>query len=710
MNRVRLAARTNGLVGWTVLYLMVAAALFAVLVKHIGIVSMLQVSTSLILLGVLPGAALIRRLFPHPDVLHYVIVGAVVGLGLWSLGGLLSDITALYWVRWIPSGAALGLWFVPRRSVDGTGVTDRPGFPPLGVIGSVLGLIALLPSVQTVLLSQPVRWTGWHHFYSDLPFHVALTSEVAVRVPQSYPWVTDTPLSYTWLYHSAMGVWASVTNVSAADVVLQAWPVLFAVLVPATISIVAWEITRNKYVAMGSPLFYVLAQGLVLSPARLEPSPIFQISPTRDFAALFILLAVLSLARLLGHRSLRAMNLWWFLMLGISTFVATGAKGSAMPILLGGLLCAALVLIVLRRVRVTDLLALGVFAAAAACSFLLILPDSGSTQSLAWGPLTFLDPSTPVRSLVSMVILAILAFATFGAWVVIGRSDSGGWLVSSLICGVAAAGLLGLGLLTHSGSSQLYFWQSAQPLFAIILTWASAILIGTYGKKFAVAGLTIFLMSNVLWLTTQRIAVVGAAIVVMALCAMVILKISTRESLALGRPRSWLVNGGVALAIAGVLTQSAQLVTIPVGVVGGSTTSKDDPGAINGTQLAAFQFIRSHSDPTNKIITNKHCLSGNLREHNCDSRWFAVAAWAERRVLVEGWAYTQNGTSSDWVRNELHLSDRFISSPTLADKSKLQSLGVRYVYVDKRDTYSPELASVSRPVFTSEWADVYSLK
>ena len=191
---------------------------------------------------------------------------------------------------------------------------------------------------------------------------------------------------------------------------------------------------------------------------------------------------------------------------------------------------------------------------------------------------------------------------------------------------------------------------------------------------------------------------------------MVVLNISTRVPLALSRPRSWFVSVGVAIAIAGVLTQSAQLVTIPRGTTGGSTSNIDDPGAITETQLAAFQFIRSQSTPADKVITNKHCLSGTLMDQNCDSRWFAVAAWTERRVLVEGWAYTQNGTSPDWVQNELDLGDRFISSPTVTDKRKLQSLGVKYVYVDKRDAYSTKLASVSQPVYISEWADVYSLK
>ena len=96
-----------------------------------------------------------------------------------------------------------------------------------------------------------------------------------------------------------------------------------------------------------------------------------------------------------------------------------------------------------------------------------------------------------------------------------------------------------------------------------------------------------------------------------------------------------------------------------------------------------------------------------LADQDCNYRWFAAAAWTERRVLVEGWAYTQDGASPDWVQSELDLSDRFISSPTVDDKRKLQSLGVKYVYVDKREAYSTRLASVAQQVYASEWANVY---
>lgn len=706
--RATLARHRHDLAFWTLAYLVLATALFAVLFKSIGVMPALQASVSLILAGTLPGAALVPRLFPRPSILHYVIVGTVIGLGLWSLGGMLSHITGLFWVRWIPTVAGLAVWLIPRRRLDNGEVPNARSFPTLGVVGSGLGLVALLPSIRTVLLSQPTQWTGWHHFYVDLPFQIALTGEVAAHAPQVYPWVVGTPLSYTWLYHSSMGVWASITNVSAADVVLQVWPVLFAVLIPLLISIAAWEVTRNKYVALAAPLVYVLSHGLIFAARLVGQIPLFQISPTRDFASLFILLCVLSLVRLLGNSSLRATNAWWFLMLGISTFVLTGAKGSAMPIVLGGVLCSVFFLIIVRRLRVIDLLVAGEFVVVAVASFLLTLPAPGSTRSLAWGPLAF--SGTAVTPLAAVSLLAILIFATLSAWLVIGIHTPNSWLVSSLLGGVVLAGLLGLGLLTHPTSSELYFWESAQPLFAIFLTWASVILIGRYGKKFALAVFSIWLVSNVLSGAAPRMGVVGAAVVVMALCAMLILKISTHGALALGQQRPWYVRAGVALAIAGVLTQSAQLVNIPTGYAGGSTTNVNDPGAINETQLAAFQFIRSHSTPAEKVITNKHCLSGTVADQNCDARWFAVAAWTERRVLVEGWAYTQNGTSPDWVQAELDLGDHFISSPTLADKLKLLSLGVKYVYVDKRDAYSTNLSSVSKQVYTSEWANVYSLK
>jgi hypothetical protein len=79
-------------------------------------------------------------------------------------------------------------------------------------------------------------------------------------------------------------------------------------------------------------------------------------------------------------------------------------------------------------------------------------------------------------------------------------------------------------------------------------------------------------------------------------------------------------------------------------------------------------------------------------------------------VFLEGWGYSSKGSSQDLVQSELDISDAFINSPSIARERRLLSLGIKYVYVDKREPFSANLESVSKLVFSSRWANVYLLE
>lgn len=694
----------------SVSYAVLSIAVFASLAGTVGVLPAISLLVTLALLATLPGSSLVRRLFARPSLLHFVVIGTTVGLGLWAAGGMLSHITGLILVRWVPTAIGIGLWFLPKRYGRArVAASSGTSFPALGVLGAGLGVVALLPALRAVMVSEPVQWSGWYRFYTDLPFHAAIVGEVSSRAPQEFSWIANTELSYTWLFHSAMGVWGSLVNVPSVDLVFQVWPVLFTLLIPAAIALVAWEITGNRAVAAGAPLVYVLAHGLVFSPGEFQAVPLFQLSPTRDFADLFVLLVLLSLTKLLGHGSIRGAGPWWIALLAVSTFVATGAKGSAMPILLGGLLCAGLYLIVTRRVKIVDIVTFGVFVVCAALSYLLSFPDPTLTEALSIRPLTFLASNTPALVAISLALLGLLVVSILGMWIVVGMSKSGGWLLSTLLAGVLLAGVSGLGILDYPGASQNYFWQNAQPVFAIAIAWTVVLLAVSYGRVFVAVALSIFVASTLLWTVTQRLTVVCLGIAIMALVGAVIVARFGRESSTRQAKGQWTKQLFRIVVCAAVLTQFAQLISIPAGVAGGAVSTEQDSAAISSSQLAAFRFIRSHSAPADVVLTNKHCLSGSTEARDCDARWFALAAWTERRVFLEGWGYSPKGSSQELVQSQLDLGDRFINSPSVAQERKLLSMGIKYVYVDKREPFSTNLAAVSKLVFTSRWANVYLL-
>ncbi|HYN94415.1 MAG TPA: hypothetical protein VES42_11255, partial [Pilimelia sp.] len=112
--------------------------------------------------------------------------------------------------------------------------------------------------------------------------------------------------------------------------------------------------------------------------------------------------------------------------------------------------------------------------------------------------------------------------------------------------------------------------------------------------------------------------------------------------------------------------------------------------------IRAARWVRAHARPGDVVATNAHCRSGDIRGR-CDSRHFWVAAYTERRVLVEGWGYTagahaqaaRTGRSHAVVpywRPELLAANEALfraPSPAAADRLR-RAYGVRWLLVDLR--------------------------
>lgn len=687
------------------IYLLVALVLFALMIPQSGLLPAFGLVTSLLITAVLPATAITRHLFRNPAAFQSVIISTILGLGLLAVGGMLSYLTGIYVARWIPSVLAFALWFIPRRIKKYE--TDRPSeYPKLAILGSLVAFVALIPALWTAIKSQPTTWDGWHQFYVDLPFQIALVGEVSSRVPNEFPWVGE-PLSYPWLFHSAMGVWASATGATAAEVVLQAWPILYVGLIPATISIAGWHLTRSKAVAFGAPIVFVLAHGLVFATGLSQLHPLFQISPTRDFAHLFVLLAVLSLKKIFGRGPLEPFNSWWFASLCISSFVAAGAKSSSFPLLLGGVLSATCALVLLRQFRRNDLGVVVGFVVASTAGFLLVVPVRGSNDAVVIDPLTFLGVDTPTRVAASLAVVGILLLAIVGVWFMIGRGNEGEWVTASLIAGVCLAGLVGVAILGHPGLSQLYFWQGAQPLFVIALMWAGSTFYRDHGWAAIVGLLAVFFAGQVLWTISQKPWLVAGAVV---FCSTIVSLCLYRKKVGQREARDGRIIAILAVAAsAAFVSQGAQLIQIPAGFGGGMTSGPGDSAAIHSSQLEAFDYIRTNSDPADRIISNKHCLGGSLQKNDCNGRWFAASAFSERRVQVEGWAYTPKGNDISWIEDDIEFNDDFITEPSSSGQQALIDNGIVYVYIDKRKPYSTNLSNFSSLVYEGEWARVYQL-
>ncbi|WP_205315361.1 hypothetical protein, partial [Nonomuraea lactucae] len=137
--------------------------------------------------------------------------------------------------------------------------------------------------------------------------------------------------------------------------------------------------------------------------------------------------------------------------------------------------------------------------------------------------------------------------------------------------------------------------------------------------------------------------------------------------------------------------------------------------------LAAGRWLRAHSGPDDLVATNAHCRWG--REEPCDSRFPWVAALSERRVLVEGWAYTSANLSRwrpglppeslpFWDDELIRLNDAAFHAPSADVMRRLRDgHGVRWLFAEERPgTTLPEIGDYATPRFRSGGYAVYQIR
>jgi hypothetical protein len=110
-------------------------------------------------------------------------------------------------------------------------------------------------------------------------------------------------------------------------------------------------------------------------------------------------------------------------------------------------------------------------------------------------------------------------------------------------------------------------------------------------------------------------------------------------------------------------------------------------------------------------------------QRSCDNRHFWIAAFTERRVLVESWGYTRpiydeawSGKGAFfqlpyWDPQRLAENDRLFQSPSRAAAELLRGkYGVRWLLVDRRyDRPSPKLGEVAALRDSNGDTEVYEL-
>jgi hypothetical protein len=167
-------------------------------------------------------------------------------------------------------------------------------------------------------------------------------------------------------------------------------------------------------------------------------------------------------------------------------------------------------------------------------------------------------------------------------------------------------------------------------------------------------------------------------------------------------PGRWQLNRlAVGLGVLLVLGASSRMVPTTVATTLGDTVCVSGPDKpdcrhtrrqIPAGGAEAARYIRSHSKVTDRLATNSHCTPVYAVKR-CDTRNFWLSAYAERRVLVEGWAYIHTAHSrangSFWDQPLLRANDAIFRTPNRAELENFRTkYGVRWLVFD---------TNVSRP-------------
>ncbi|MET0415054.1 MAG: hypothetical protein ABW022_03425, partial [Actinoplanes sp.] len=141
--------------------------------------------------------------------------------------------------------------------------------------------------------------------------------------------------------------------------------------------------------------------------------------------------------------------------------------------------------------------------------------------------------------------------------------------------------------------------------------------------------------------------------------------------------RPWAAAAAVLAVLSAAVTSGVAVTGRPLATSGlpRHAVGADPRHAMPSGAIEAGRWLRDNSDPHDVVATNSHCrpdIGG------CDSRDFWLAAYSERKVVLEGWSYTGQSLASGgvwdgilarttfWDPDLLRENDAVFYSPTAA--------------------------------------------
>lgn len=620
-----------------------------------------------------------------------------------------------------------------------------------------------------------LTWPGYANVDTDSPFHLALIGEAKHHMPMQIPWLAGEPLYYHWFVYAEMAATSWVTGIEPQVLLLRlaVLPMLgaFVVLVAA----LAVRLLGAWWTGIAAPAVTLF----VLAPDPYAwPLPTFHITnafgpvddgsvlrltvwtgPTQTFGALLFVPVVLVLVELL-RRQATGVAAW--LLFGLMVAAVAGAKATYLP-----LLVAALLLVIAGRAVADRKLhrpaagAAGIALGIGLCAQVVLFGGTaqgglhiGALKNLNLAGITGTGVLAGPGLWRPLLVLAVTAWCWACVWAGISGLVRRRQVLEPAVLLLIGLGVAGAGatlLLVQQGDSQRFFFEAARPylsvaavagLAAVLRPAASPrvrvlMLLGAVCAGAVVARVTRSLDRTTMpatWNTpgpTHLVAELVWPYLALAGCAAVAIVALAffRRSVPLlrGTSHALVIALLAGFGVAATVQNYTRLVADGARQGWRGDTLRQRPAdpmvpgplVTEGTREAG-RWLRGHSDPDDLIATNAHCLPARYTQ--CVNLHFAVAAYTERRVLVEGWGFTHRshqlakeqgtwmGFVPYWDREKLAANDAVFQTPTVAGAGLLRSrYRVRWLFVDETGPVPNMPGDVAAFRFRSGRTAVYEL-
>jgi hypothetical protein len=559
----------------------------------------------------------------------------------------------------------------------------------------------------------------------DETFHQSLIAELLHRFPPQIPFLLDTRLDYHWFVHAQMAADHWSTGLDSDLMLRELMPVAMIALTAAGLGAVALRLTGRPIAAVVAPALLVVGAYNLMGPhydagtfTEAFMSRRYVSSPSQAYGFMMALPAILLMLEVLRPERKAAKSTWVALFLAM--LALSGSKATFLPLFLCGAVALLLIQLVFRRTfdRTVALLTGMVLVVTIWAQVVLFGSTSGGlrVQFFATSTAALRNQHIAVSPTARIVMTAtlLISWLLYGAGVVglfknqLWRDRRAIYLTFTVLAGVSMAFVF-----YRSGLSQLWFQRSVAPLVVLLSAWGLAVLLPNpiprktglwLAGLAAAAGAGAYVIGRIAEHGNEAVRLATYHEIIATVLLPVVLVgvfLLVRLVLALGhRPKpSAAVVVAVLLGLG--LTHVYSLGYDAFAEPKRKPVHPNNQFAPGGVQAATW--IRDHSGRYDIVATNVHCRKPHATK--CDNRNFWIAAYTERRIVIEGWGYTQatNGDYTDSGRNayiptpdprRLAINDAAFEHPSAATVNKLvDTYDVKFLFVSKK--YDVDLAGLN---------------